>query len=217
MKKIYHLLLIGGLMILTLCLGITTYAESKASQAGITFTGDGSIEVSVILQKKDKETNKVLSDAVFELRDESGKLVTVDQSMTTDGKGEIHLNRLFPGKYMFVEIQSPKSYQLDQTPIPFEVGFDKTSVKVTAYNDKIKKTEDTTQSTTTGENTYKNQNVRSKNSIAQKQDAVKNTEGSLPRTGTKMSSAWIIIGIFILISALYGMYRKHCLRKNENE
>ncbi|MEB7922083.1 SpaA isopeptide-forming pilin-related protein, partial [Enterococcus faecalis] len=120
MKKIYQWLLMGSLMVLTFCLGITTYAESKTSQAGITFTGDGSIEVSVTLQKKDKETKEVLSDATFELRDEKGTVVEVVQSMTTDGKGEIHLTRLFPGKYTFVETKSPKGYQLDQTPIPFE-------------------------------------------------------------------------------------------------
>ncbi|MEB7922073.1 SpaA isopeptide-forming pilin-related protein, partial [Enterococcus faecalis] len=120
MKKVYQWLLMGSLIVLTFCLGVTTYAESKTSQAGITFTGDGSIEVSVILQKKDKETKEVLSGATFELRDEKGAVVEVAQSMTTDGKGEIHLTRLFPGKYTFVETKSPKGYQLDQTPIPFE-------------------------------------------------------------------------------------------------
>lgn len=194
MKKICQWLLMYGLMILIFCLGITTYAESQTSQAGITFTGDGSIEVSVILQKKDKETKEVLSDATFELRDEKGTLVTVAQSMTTDGKGKIHLTRLFPGKYTFVETKSPKNYQLDQTPIPFEVGFDQTSVMVTAYNKKSKKAEETTQSTTT---------------TAQKQEVDKKAKGNLPKTGTKMSSAWIIIGILILVSAIYGMYRKY--------
>lgn len=58
MKKIYQWLLMGGLIVLTFCLGITTYATSKTSQAGITFTGDGSIEVSVILQKKTKKQIK---------------------------------------------------------------------------------------------------------------------------------------------------------------
>lgn len=209
MKKVYQWLLMGSLMILTLCLGITTYAESKTSQAGITFTGDGSIEVSVILQKKDKETKEALSDATFELRDEKGTVVEVAQSMTTDGKGEIHLTRLFPGKYTFVETKSPKGYQLDQTQIPFEVGFDQTSVKVTAYNEKSKKTGGTTQSTAPVEGTNKNQSTSGKKPVAQKQEVAKKAKGNLPKTGVKMSSVWMILGILILASAIYGMYRKY--------
>lgn len=194
-------------MIFTFYLGITTYAESKTSQAGITFTGDGSIEVSVILQKKDKETKEVLSDATFELRDEKGTVVEVAQSMTTDGKGEIHFTRLFPGKYTFVETKSPKGYQLDQTPIPFEVGFDQTSVKVTAYNEKSKKTSGIMQSTTPVESTNKNQSTSSKKPVAQKQEVAKKATGTLPKTGVKMSSIWMILGILIMVSAIYGMYR----------
>lgn len=205
MKKIYQWLLMGSLMVLTFCLGITTYAESKTSQAGITFTGDGSIEVSVTLQKKDKETKEVLSGATFELRDEKGTVVEVAQSMTTDGKGEIHLTRLFPGKYTFVETKSPKGYQLDQTPISFEVGFDQTSVKVTAYNEKSKKTGGITPT----ESTNKNESTSNKKPVTQKQEVAKKAKGNLPKTGVKMSSVWMIIGILILVSAIYGMYRKY--------
>ncbi|AFO44725.1 LPXTG cell wall anchor domain-containing protein [Enterococcus faecalis] len=205
MKKVYQWLLMGSLMVLTFCLGITTYAESKTSQAGITFTGDGSIEVSVILQKKDKETKEVLSDATFELRDEKGSVVEVAQSMTTDEKGEIHLTRLFPGKYTFVETKSPKGYRLDKTPIPFEVGFDQISVKVTAYNEKSKKTGGITPT----ESTNKNESTSNKKPVTQKQEVAKKAKGNLPKTGVKMSSVWMIIGILILVSAIYGMYRKY--------
>ena len=208
MKKIYQWLLMGSLMVLTFCLGITTYAESTTSQAGITFTGDGSIDVSVTLQKKDKETKEVLSDATFELRDEKGTVVEVAQSMTTDEKGEIHLTRLFPGKYTFVETKSPKGYQLDQTPIPFEVGFDQTSVKVTAYNEKSKKTGGITPT----ESTNKNESTSNKKPVTQKQEVAKKAKGNLPKTGAKMSSVWMILGILILASAIYGMYRKYIIK-----
>ncbi|WP_432706378.1 SpaA isopeptide-forming pilin-related protein, partial [Enterococcus faecalis] len=46
---------------------------------------------------------------------------------------------MFPEKYTFVETKSLENYQLDQMLISFEVGFDQTSVKVTAYNEKSKK------------------------------------------------------------------------------
>ena len=205
MKKVYQWLLMGSLMVLTFCLGITTYAESKTSHAGITFTGDGSIEVSVTLQKKDKKTKEVLSGATFELRDEKGAVVEVAQSMTTDGKGEIHLTRLFPGKYTFVETKSPKGYRLDKTLIPFEVGFDQTSVKVTAYNEKSKKTGVITPT----ESTNKNESTSNKKPVTQKQEVAKKAKGNLPKTGAKMSSVWMILGILILVSAIYGMYRKY--------
>ena len=199
MKKVYRWLLMGGLVVLTFYLGITACAMSKTSQAGITFTGDGSIEVSVVLQKKDKETNKVLSNATFELRDEKGTLVTVSQSMTTNEKGEIHLTQLFPGKYTFVETKSPKGYQLDQTPIPFEVGFDQTSVKVTAYNEKSKKIKEIPLAESTN----------NKKPVVQKQGVAGKAKGTFPKTGTKMSSVWMFIGLCILVSAIYGMYRKY--------
>lgn len=200
MKKICQWLLLPALMLSTLCLGITTYAESKTSQAGITFTGDGSIDVSVILQKKDKETNEVLSNATFELRDEAGKLVKVDQSMTTDEKGEIHLTRLFPGKYTFIETKSPEGYQIDKTPIPFEVSFAQTTVKVTAYNEKSKKLASSDD----------------KKTESQDQNSKKESKNKLPKTGTKNSSVWGALGILILLSAIYGMYRQHKTKESYN-
>ena len=103
MKKLLMGILITAV---TLCLGSITYATSRTSQAGISFTGDGSIEVSVTLKKQDKDTKTLLSGATFELHDESGQNVAVDESLTTDDKGEIYLDRLQPGKYTFVEIKS---------------------------------------------------------------------------------------------------------------
>ncbi|WP_241232240.1 LPXTG cell wall anchor domain-containing protein, partial [Enterococcus faecalis] len=61
----------------------------------------------------------------------------------------------------------------------------------------------TTQSTTPVESTNKNQSTSSKNPVVQKQEVAK---GNLSKVETKMSSVWIIIGIFILASAIYGMY-----------
>jgi LPXTG-motif cell wall-anchored protein len=201
-KKVYQWLLMGSLMVLAFCLGVTTYAESKTSQAGITFIGDGSIEVSVILQKRDKETNEVLSDATFELRDEAGKLINVNQAMTTDRKGEIHLTRLLPGKYMFLETKSPKGYQLDQTPIPFEVGFDKTSAKVVAYNQKNKKIEKTEPDKSNSDNTSANE------STEKKQVDAKKLNKKLPKAGTKDSLLYAILGILVLVIAIYCATRK---------
>ena len=116
---------------------MTSMAQSTTSTVGINFVGDGSIEVDVTLQKLDKDTKALLKGATFELRDNDGKTVNVKESLTTNSKGEIKLKRLHPGKYVFVETKSPSGYQLDATPIAFEVDFAKPQAKVIAYNKKI--------------------------------------------------------------------------------
>lgn len=191
MKKLLMGILITAV---TLCLGSNTYATSRTSQAGISFTGDGSIEVSVTLQKQDKDTKALLSGATFELRDESGQNVAVDETLTTDDKGEIHLDRLQPGKYTFVEIKSPEGYQLDTTPIPFEVSFDQTEATVIAYNQKITNSSGSTQ-----------QNTNSSGSTKQSEKPKK--QGFLPSTGMKDGTVYVFLGIIILIGALYLWYR----------
>lgn len=191
MKKLLMGILITAV---TLCLGSNTYATSRTSQAGISFTGDGSIEVSVTLQKQDKDTKALLSGATFELRDESGQNVAVDETLTTDDKGEIHLDRLQPGKYTFVEIKSPEGYQLDTTPIPFEVSFDQTEATVITYNQKITNSSGSTQ-----------QNTNSSGSTKQSEKPKK--QGFLPSTGMKDGTVYVFLGIIILIGALYLWYR----------
>lgn len=191
MKKLLMGILITAV---TLCLGSNTYATSRTSQAGISFTGDGSIEVSVTLQKQDKDTKALLSGATFELRDESGQNVAVDETLTTDDKGEIHLDRLQPGKYTFVEIKSPEGYQLNTTPIPFEVSFDQTEATVIAYNQKITNSSGSTQ-----------QNTNSSGSTKQSEKPKK--QGFLPSTGMKDGTVYVFLGIIILIGALYLWYR----------
>ncbi|MDN3139766.1 LPXTG cell wall anchor domain-containing protein, partial [Enterococcus faecalis] len=67
-----------------------------------------------------------------------------------------------------------------------------------------KKTGGTTQSTTPVESTNKNQSTSSKEPVAQKQEVAKKAKGNLPKTGVKMSYVWMILGILILASAIYG-------------
>lgn len=122
------------------------YADSKTSQAGINFTGDGTIEVNVTLTKKDIDTNQLLSGAEFELRSKNGQSVRINEKYVTDKNGQIHINRLLPGKYEFVETKSPEGYQLDSKPLLFEVNFEKTEANLIHYNKKINE-EDSNKST----------------------------------------------------------------------
>ncbi|MGX7419781.1 SpaA isopeptide-forming pilin-related protein [Carnobacterium gallinarum] len=56
---------------------------------------------------------KVLSNAVFELVDEKGKIVY--QGLKTNNLGEFTVERLAPGKYHFIETEAPTDYQLSKT------------------------------------------------------------------------------------------------------
>lgn len=183
-KKIYQWLM-GLFFLFGLLMGASiTNADSQSSQAGITFQGDGSIEVSVLLTKRDIETKKELPNAIFELwKVEGEEKQVVDSSLVTNEKGQIKIERLFPGKYEFKEIMSPNGYQLDQTPLSFEVNFGKTEVDLTMYNKKL---------------------------IPEIPTVVKEqTAQSFPKTGEQLSNHWIeYLGILLCLISFAYLTRK---------
>lgn len=84
---------------------------------------------AVTLTKVDtNDQNAKLSGAEFKLENSSGQPVTTDvtgktlsTTWTTDSDGQFTVNGLPTGNYQFVETKAPNGYQLDQTPIPFQV------------------------------------------------------------------------------------------------
>ncbi|MDN3955141.1 SpaA isopeptide-forming pilin-related protein [Sporolactobacillus laevolacticus] len=84
---------------------------------------------SVVLTKVDEnDKGAVLAGAEFTLYDSNGKVVEKDANgktlpsvWTTDEKGQFTVNGLAPGNYHFIETKAPKNYDLDTTPIPFQV------------------------------------------------------------------------------------------------
>ncbi|WP_428262688.1 MSCRAMM family protein, partial [Enterococcus faecium] len=73
----------------------------------------------VVLTKIDDQSGEVLQGAVFELQDANG---TVLQSgLTTGADGKLAIEGLAPGVYQLVETQAPTGYELDATPIEFEI------------------------------------------------------------------------------------------------
>src|SRR5699024_6155604 len=66
-------------------------------------------EGSIRVIKQDKETKERLSGAVFEVRDEKGKLI---KKLTTDKNGEVSIGKLSKGKYTIIEVEAPKGYKL---------------------------------------------------------------------------------------------------------
>ena len=70
------------------------------------------------LTKKDISSGKVLPDTGIRIYDEDQKIVVEGR---TDEQGNFSFQKLPAGKYSFQEFDAPDGYQLDETPIPFEI------------------------------------------------------------------------------------------------
>lgn len=77
------------------------------------------IKRNVILEKKDRQTGKGLPGAIFDLKDSLGKVIR--KHLETNQNGQIILDKLSSGKYELSEVKAPKGYQLDATPVAFQV------------------------------------------------------------------------------------------------
>jgi len=82
------------------------------------------------LKKVDSvDASKKLEGAVFGLYLKNGTDRTkIGDDLTTDVNGRIARGDLDPGEYELVEIQAPKYYQLDATPIPFTIASNQTQI-----------------------------------------------------------------------------------------
>ncbi|WP_154696755.1 VaFE repeat-containing surface-anchored protein, partial [Bacillus cereus] len=111
--------------------------EIKEHNKTLTFTVENTeVKGSVKLLKVDNEDiSKKLEGAVFELKDESGKLVG---EYKTDKNGEINVKDLAYGKYSFVEKASPNGYVLVKEPIMFEIKEHGKIIELLAVNHLIK-------------------------------------------------------------------------------
>ncbi|WP_183108558.1 MSCRAMM family protein, partial [Brochothrix thermosphacta] len=90
-----------------------------------------------VLTKTDDKTGDALQGAVFELQDTDGKVL--QSGLTTDASGKIAVSELTPGNYQLVETKAPTGYELDSTPIKFEVEKGQTeAVQVSMTNELTK-------------------------------------------------------------------------------
>jgi LPXTG-motif cell wall-anchored protein len=104
------------------------FTVTKTETKAIPITATDKLN-SVVLTKVDEhDKGVVLAGAEFTLYDSNGKVVEKDANgktlpsvWTTDEKGQFTVNGLAPGNYHFIETKAPKNYDLDKTPIPFQV------------------------------------------------------------------------------------------------
>lgn len=75
--------------------------------------------VSATLTKKDLVTKKALQGAIFKLQDQQG--LDIENNLKTNKNGQITVNKLKPGNYQFVEVKAPDGYELDETPVKFNI------------------------------------------------------------------------------------------------
>ncbi|MBC1416855.1 collagen binding domain-containing protein [Listeria innocua] len=98
-------------------------------------TKENILEVGAVeLTKVDAATKALLAGATFELQDKDGK--TLQTGLTTDENGVLKVTDLVPGTYQFVETNAPIGYELDASPVVFEIlyGENDQVVKVTKEN-----------------------------------------------------------------------------------
>ncbi|MCC2460221.1 Ig-like domain-containing protein [Bacillus mobilis] len=88
---------------------------------------------AVELSKVDDIDSTKLEGAVFNIVDMKGTVI--HKGLVTNGKGKIEINDLRPGDYQFIEIEAPKHYVLDETPINFTIEKgQKETISLTAKN-----------------------------------------------------------------------------------
>ncbi|MGZ7148344.1 SpaA isopeptide-forming pilin-related protein [Bacillus sp. BC07] len=88
---------------------------------------------AVELSKVDDIDGTKLEGAVFNIVDMKGTVI--HKGLVTNGKGKIEINDLRPGDYQFIEIEAPKHYVLDETPINFTIEKgQKETISLTAKN-----------------------------------------------------------------------------------
>lgn len=86
------------------------------------------------LVKKDSSSEEVLTNAGIRILDTNKNIVIEGR---TDEKGIFSFEQLPKGTYFFQEFDAPQGYELDETPLKFEMKEDGDLVKVEMMNKKI--------------------------------------------------------------------------------
>ncbi|WP_125772430.1 LPXTG cell wall anchor domain-containing protein [Companilactobacillus furfuricola] len=87
---------------------------------------------SAVLIKLDATSHTPLAGAVYDLKDPNGNVLIT--GLTTDEEGMLPIDNLAPGKYTLTETKAPTGYEINTTPIPFEIEAGK-DTDIMTYNE----------------------------------------------------------------------------------
>ncbi|EPE62395.1 LPXTG-motif cell wall anchor domain protein [Exiguobacterium sp. S17] len=114
-----------------------TFTVSARQSGPTTLTVTNEQKKAVRLVKTDVTTGKRLAGAEFTLQTPSGEIV--QSGLVTDALGEIYVNNLLPGNYVFIETKAPEGFMLDASPQAFTITTGTNEVvTVTMANDTFK-------------------------------------------------------------------------------
>ena len=147
---------------------------------------------SVELHKVDAVTKKSLAGAVFDLENQSGKVL--QSNLTTDSNGNLIVKNLKDGNYQFVEVKAPQGYQINSNPIKFTINDSSSnavSVKITAKNQPLKSSSSKISSSSKKGSSLKSSssNKKSNSSSKKSSSSVKALSSSKKSSSIKSSSS----------------------------
>ncbi|MGM8366647.1 SpaA isopeptide-forming pilin-related protein, partial [Virgibacillus sp. W0181] len=125
----------------------TAPAGYQLDETPISFTIDNAQQVQVEVSKENEyapgsveltklgEDGRTLEGVVFELQDDAG--TTLQENLATDETGTLVVDDLKPGNYQFVETATIPGYDLDATPIPFEIAIGQTEAAEVSFENPL--------------------------------------------------------------------------------
>lgn len=114
-----------------------TFTVAARQSGPTTLTVTNEQKKAVRLVKTDVTTGKRLAGAEFTLQTTGGEIVK--SGLVTDALGEIYVNNLLPGNYVFIETKAPEGFMLDASPRAFAITTGTNEVvTVTMANDTFK-------------------------------------------------------------------------------
>ncbi|GAF21648.1 collagen adhesion protein [Bacillus sp. JCM 19047] len=100
-------------------------------EAQVEVTKENTLIPGAVELTKEDEDGTILEGVEFELQDRDGN--TVREGLFTDEEGKLFIDDLSPGSYQLVETATLPGYELDPTPIPFEIGLGQTTVTEVSF------------------------------------------------------------------------------------